>query len=120
MPFDLLKFAIASLKKKLKCPSCKMPYGSDAFFVLATAAAMKDPIFFALLLIACQKCHAEVLHGVEVNEGKRKTSIHSEQISFDSIPPHFHNGGKISMNEVLDMHNFLKNWKGDVKEVTGD
>lgn len=42
------------------------------------------------------------------------------RIQTKAIPQNMHMQNKnkmISTNEVLDMHNFLENWQGDMKEL---
>ncbi len=108
MPFDLLLDVIAYIKKTSKCPSCKAKYCNEDIFVLSTTACMETSICFGVFAVVCGECHFEGALLVEANENRPYEAATSFETS------------AISVNEVLDMHNFLKRWKGDVKELFQD
>ena len=103
MSYKLLKFVISHLKKKSRCPFCRAAIDDDAIFVLATSAA-NEVQSQGLFFIICPSCAAHAFVMVEVNK---------EQIRVTTKPT----TAEISTNDILDMHNFLKQWQGDVKEL---
>lgn len=105
MPFKLLKQVIAHLRKQIKCPNCKSGINETSIFVIATSQISDKGSFAGLFQIACPKCSGQAF---VLTEAASITAlrIHSKMA-----------GGKISANDILDMHNFLKDWQGNVKEL---
>ena len=102
MSFKLLKEIIAAFKQKSSCPFCKSKFSDESIFVLATN--MTPPTCVGggngLFFVVCPKCTAHSFVMMEITN-----------------PNNQNQGVSISTNEVLDMHNFLKEWQGDVKEL---
>ena len=110
MSFKLLKQVIAFIKKESKCPFCTGGFIDDAIFILGTSANAGPIMCSGLFFVICPKCFAQAFVMVEVTNitGElKKEFIHITTKSAQGI----------SINEVLDMHNFLKSWEGDVKEL---
>lgn len=111
MPFKLLKQIISHLIKQYRCQFCSKIFTEDAVLVLASAP-LSENTHSGLFMLMCPQCNAEAVVMVEttnVTEALKKEFIrvHTKIASKD----------KISIDEILDMHNFLKNWKGDLKEL---
>lgn len=70
-------------------------------FVLATGPTPAGGAHNALILAACTECNSQSFVIAETKTFESKILAN----------------GPISSNDILDMHNFLKNWKGDVKEL---
>lgn len=114
MSFKLLKKIISDLKKREKCPYCQSGFNEDFIYVLTTAVCMEGDGSMGLFFVLCEKCHANAFVLIETKTLKNKTQWRKEFIRVPMKPA----GRGISVNEVLDMHNFLKNWQGaDVKEL---
>ncbi len=107
MSFKLLKFVVEHLRKTEKCPFCKSALSEDFIFVLATGMAFVDAAICTngIFYVVCEKCTAQAF-------------VMAEVMSMTDIRVHRKIAGQhISTNEILDMHNFLKHWQGDVKEL---
>ena len=113
MSLKLLKQIIAHLRKQSNCPFCSGKFNEDFIFVLATTLVLGSNNASALFLIVCptRSAHAIIMAEVTMKytaENSEKQEIHIETKSATR---------DISINEVLDMHNFLKGWDGDLKEL---
>ncbi len=107
MPFKLLKQVISHLRKNSDCPFCKSKFTEELIFVLASTFNIEADLGHGLFLVVCPKCQAEAFMMVEVGQHIR--------VQATSPAP---TGTAISMNEVLDVHNTLKNWRGnDIREL---
>lgn len=104
MSFKLLKEVIAAFRKRSICPFCKGKFGDESIFVLATNLAGVGGPHNGLFFVVCPTCNATAFVMMELRD--------DESIKFETKSA---NG--ISTNDVLDMHNFLKEWRGDVKEL---
>jgi len=102
MPFKLLKNVVLHLRKTCKCQKCKKGFLEDSIIVLATAA-IEEGGYSALFFVLCPNCSTHAFIMAEINE-----TINMQTTSAPN---------NISVNEILDMHNFLKNWNGDVKKL---
>lgn len=109
MSFKLLKKIISHLRKKEVCPYCKNSFPEDLVFVLATAGDPISGTAHGLFFIVCEPCHAAAFAYVEVS----RVTARKESIRVQTKPA----SSTISTDEILDMHNFLKDWKGDVAEL---
>lgn len=107
MPFKLLKQVITHLRKNSDCLFCHAKFNEDLIFVLASSYQLEEDLGHAIFLVVCPSCHAEAFMMVEVGK----------EIRVQATSPAA-SGTAISVNEVLDMHNLLKNWKGeDIHEL---
>lgn len=112
MSYKLLKKIISHLRRTEKCPYCKTSFNEDYLFVLTTAVGLSGNGCIGLFFVVCEKCHATAFVLVEAKSLNSK--FKKEFIRVQTKPT----GHGVSVNEVLDMHNFLKNWRGeDVKEL---
>lgn len=116
MSFQLLKKIINDLKKSEKCPFCTSGFDENLIFVLATSADPSTMSYNGLLLIVCPQCNCQLFGLIEarnITANLRSNQLKKEFIKIQTKPvPH-----GINTNDILDMHNFLKTWKGDVKEL---
>lgn len=113
MPFKILKQVIAHLRQKASCPYCQTKFNENSIAVVATTAHPFRDASSGLFMVVCPKCNSQAMLGVEVGEpADGMPGLTEEQIRVMMTP-----SDKISTNEVLDMHNFLKHWKGDVTEL---
>ena len=106
MSFKLLKNIINYLRRKSACPYCKTQLQEDTIFVIAAAVDPLNGKMNALFFVVCsnQECMAPALLFVEaLRKDIRVTSTPMKK--------------GVTINEILDMHNFLKDWKGDIKEL---
>lgn len=109
MSFKLLKQLVTHLRQKTICPFCKIRFPEDSFFVLATS--MDFLTGAGLFFIVCPKCFAQAFLFAEVTNVTAKLREENIRVQTKSAKG-------VTMDEILDMHNFLKTWQGDdVKEL---
>lgn len=82
--------------------------------MLATGSGPNPEGSHAVFFVMCQKCHAHAFVFVEVTTLTQRLRKENVRIQTKAVPM---GSGPIEMNEILDMHNFLKSWEGDVKEL---
>lgn len=111
MPFKLLKQVITHLKESSKCPSCSGKFDDDSIFVLATGISPES--HHGIFFIICQKCFSQAIVLAEVNSLTQQLKRENIRIETKPAPA----GMSVGANDVIDMHNFLKDWKGNVKEL---
>ncbi len=105
MNFKELKLIVSQIKKNIACPKCKAKF-TDEDIELIGGLGDEQTFFHA----TCIECETETVVNVALNVDL------SLPDSFKKLgsSPRF---GKVSTNEVLDMHNFLKNFDGNFKTV---
>lgn len=101
MDIPELKEVINHLKKTVPCSQCSKTFVNEEIKIISTFN--ND----ALLHILCNNCGNQLLVHVSVveNTSKKKPSIKT------------HNTISVSQDDVLDIHNFLKQFDGDFKEL---
>lgn len=105
MDFKLLKEVIKHIKRHGKCPECERKYTDTMIDVIGTTG---DNAFFYLM---CPDCSANlILQTAVVHKDEDSDYEITEESTF--TPEEF--SEKISSNDILDMHNFLKNFDGDL------
>ncbi|MBI5412734.1 hypothetical protein HZA42_00100 [Candidatus Peregrinibacteria bacterium] len=104
MPLKLIKQAIDYLRKKSKCQFCGSRFTENSFLLVASTVITPDADGAGLFLVICPNCFAQASMMVETASVLGKLQQKSMQQS-------------ITANDVLDMHNFLKSWNGDVREL---
>lgn len=120
MPFKLLKQLISHLRRSSACPFCKTQFEEDAIFILATNGAEPGDMCSGLFFVICPKCRAHALVMAEVTNITDRLKKQYIRIQTKAIPQSMQMQNKnkgVSANEILDMHNFLKSWQGDMKEL---
>lgn len=112
MSFKMLRFIVGHLRKNNRCPFCSSQFIDESIFILATAFDGANLSCSALFFIICPKCFAQAFVMVEAN------NVSADRLKKENIRVHTKPTTRsISSDEILDMHNFLKNWKGDLKEL---
>lgn len=110
MPFELLKEIIAHLKRTEPCPECGTRLTSETIHVLLTGMAPNGKGCHGFFFVVCPACGDAAFVLVEMNP---RHAMNKEFFHLQKRPA----GPHITLNEVLDIKNFLKNWKGDVREL---
>jgi len=98
---------IKELIANIKCGVCGELYESGNIRVLG----YQEDLWF--LSVSCSACHTQALVAAVVREESVEvmTDLKEEEYAkFAEMKP-------VSGNEVLDMHEFLKNFTGDVSDV---
>lgn len=107
MNFHDLRIIVSQIKKTIFCAKCKGHYHDEDIEVIGSLG--DEQIF---MHASCAECETETVINV---------ALHMEG-DFEILPPFKKLGTaprmeNISVNEVLDVHNFLKDFKGDFKEI---
>ena len=99
---------IKRLLSSTKCGACGQRYEVDDINVLGH----QEDLWF--LSAFCPACHTRCLVAAVIREGKVPELITDlTEAELDR----FRNAGKLTANEVLDMHNFLKDFGGDFSQL---
>lgn len=104
MNIKLLKEVIRHLKRHVHCPTCQQEYGNANINIIG---ALPDQAVFHL---QCRRCQGNIFLStvVQNNRKQRKIEHHPHEESSEN--------SKISKDEVLDMHNFLKKFDGNFRQ----
>lgn len=95
---------IKRLMSKMKCSVCGQRYETGNVHVLGH----QDDLWF--LSVACSSCHTQGLVAAVIREGKPAqlvTDLTQEELA------KFRDSEAVGIDDVLDIHNFLKNFGGD-------
>lgn len=105
MNFKDLKIIANQIKKEITCPKCKGKYVDESLEIIGSPDG--EQYFFHAL---CPKCEADSIVHVAVETKPSKLPNFKKLGSSPRL-------GHISSNEVLDMHNFLKEFDGNFKTL---
>lgn len=113
MNIQELKFIVNEIKKKIFCDTCKGKYTDEDIEMIGTLGDFQS-YFHAW----CPTCELETIINVTVEVNRDGTIFIEEMLvprveRLGSAP----RGEKIQSDEVLDMHNFLKDFDGNFIEA---
>lgn len=108
MNFQDLRIIVAQIKKNVTCPKCKSHYTDEDIEIIG-GLADEQHFFHA----SCEKCETESVINVSLQFDDDNLPILPNLKKLGSAP----RMGHISSNEVLDMHNFLKQFDGDFNKI---
>ncbi len=116
MNFQDIKIIVGQIKKQIHCMQCKGAY-TDQDIELIGNLSCDQTFFYAY----CTKCELESVIDVCIHCDHEGNAYVDDMISskverLGSAP----RGNKISTNEVLDMHNYLKEFDGDFSKLFKD
>ncbi len=101
---SLIKKLVASIK----CGVCGQPYESDSVSVLS----QEEDSWF--LRVSCPVCQTRCLVVAIIKEGKALEIITDlAEVEIDK----FRNGTTLTADDVLDMHNLLKDFDGNFSRL---
>ena len=99
---------IKKLMSSIKCAVCGQCYEEDSIKIIGH----QEDLWF--LDVSCPVCHTQCLAAATVKEDKAPQVITdltgAEQEKFGGVD-------RLTADEVLDMHNFLKNFDGDFSRL---
>jgi hypothetical protein len=99
---------IKKLMTSLKCTVCGRYYEASAVDVLGH----EEDLWF--LKASCKACHAEFLVAAVIQESREfepvKDITTAESVRFEKM-------GKLTADDVLDMHRFLKDFDGNFSRI---
>jgi hypothetical protein len=99
---------VKRLVSTLKCGVCSQRYEADNVRVLG----QRDDLWF--LSVYCTGCHSQGLVAAVVKEGKAPeviTDLTQEELE------QFSREASVGSNDLLDLHNFLKDFDGDFQRL---
>ncbi len=110
MNFKIIKEVIIMLKKKLRCHKCKKSVSNKEIFIDSVTESK------VVLRCECSKCQSRTVAEIALLKDKVNPIINNRvhktlQLKSKKAPTH------ISSNDILDVKNFLKTFKGDFKEI---
>jgi len=106
----LIEGVIKSLMASMECSACGQCYGEDNVDFLGHEGGLW------LLRVVCSACHTQYLVAALVREGRVPEFITDlTEAELDK----FRNMDVLTADETLDMHNFLKDFTGDVCQLFG-
>jgi len=101
MNYADLKEIVRHLKRVVLCSHCQNKFSNEEMYLVTTF--QNEGLFH----LSCGHCGNQLLVHVAIINKNEKSSLTIKT----------HGGGKISQNEVLDMHNFLGQFNGDFKQL---
>jgi hypothetical protein len=121
MNYSELQLIIRYIRKTMLCNSCHKNYGNNDLEVLST---FDDQ---GLVYLRCPHCKTELVVHVTLSDKEAKItekSSKNEQIikAQRSLTERTHgsirkNREHVTLNDVIDMHQFLNKFDGDFKEL---
>ncbi|KKP38136.1 MAG: hypothetical protein UR28_C0021G0017 [Candidatus Peregrinibacteria bacterium GW2011_GWF2_33_10] len=104
MNYPDLKLVIKEVCGQTACPSCSNKYQENDIHIVGTT---KNE---GVLMARCQKCHSNVVINVSVTR-KSGNDIKAHERDWKPIFT------KVTADEVLDVHNFLNTYNGDLTNL---
>ena len=99
---------IKKLMSSVKCALCGQHYKEDSIKIIGH----QENLWF--LGVSCSACHSRSLVAAVIKEDRAPEIItdltEAEQEKFS-------NAGRLTADEMLDIHNFLKNFDGDFSRL---
>jgi hypothetical protein len=99
---------IRRVMASMKCGVCGQCYEPDNISVLGH----QEDLWF--LRVFCSACHTQYLVAAVIREGKMPEVI-TDLTKAESGK--FRNAARLTADEMLDMHNFLKDFDGDISRL---
>lgn len=104
MNFHDLRIIVSQIKKTLKCPKCAAKYIDEDIELIGSLG--DEQVYFHAW---CGECEAESVINVQVDP----QFLYGPMVKLGAAP----RMGHVTSNEVLDMHNFLKEFDGNFNQV---
>ena len=106
----MIEDVIKGLMASLECDVCGECYGIDNIDILGH----EEDLWF--LMVICPACQTQCLITVVIREGGMPQVITDlTEVELDR----FRKVGVLTADEVLDVHNFLKDFDGDFSQLFG-
>jgi len=99
---------VKRLMTSVRCSACGQYYQMDGIDVLGH----EEELWF--LRVSCPSCHTQYLVAAIIEEERAPEAI--TDLSQDELEK-FRNMGRLTLDDVLDMHNFLKGFDGDFSRL---
>lgn len=104
MDFAKLQKVIQYFQTFISCPDCKAKFAASGIYVVITIDNA------GILMVCCKKCHFTALANFSLTRrGPKKEEFINIRLEAKTR--------LVSVNDVIDVHNFLKNFQGDLREL---
>lgn len=103
MKYSELKSIVRHIKKHVNCSECSYQYRDKDIEVIGL---IQDSL---LVSLHCPKDNSNIVLQVGLVWDGDEVSVHHQMMQSDAAP--------ITKDDILDMHNFLKNFDGDVESL---
>lgn len=103
MNFHELKHLIAKIQKTLPCRDCGTTFKDSQIRIIGTV--LNEGYFMAL----CGQCKNKTLINVQLQNNARKQRLLKNGVAGEIK--------QVTADDVLDIHNFLKDFKGDFAQL---
>jgi hypothetical protein len=103
---------LRSQARRFRCPVCGQSMADCGIKVLAHQGNR------ALVRVTCASCNDENLLQIVIQTEAEAAATPERPKLFDEPRPD--HGDPIATDELLDLHNLLDGWRGDLAGLTGD
>jgi hypothetical protein len=107
MNFRVLKEIIVTLKEKIKCEACGKRFSNKEINIVDTEEQK------ATLKCNCSKCNMQTIIDISLVNQEELADMRDHQ----GLQVRAETMNTISDDDILDVKNFLKNFKGDFKTL---
>lgn len=107
MNFRVLKEIIVTLKERIKCEACGKRFSNKEINIIDTEDQK------ATLKCTCNKCSMQTIIDISLVNQDDMADLREHQ----GLQVRAETLNKISDDDILDVKNFLKNFKGDFKTL---
>ncbi len=111
MNFRDLRIIVKQIRENVACPKCTAKYNEEDIEIIGNLGD-EHTFFYAM----CGECDSESVINVSLHFDDEMPMSMPNLTRLGTAP----RTGNISMNEVLDMHNFLKGFSGDFSQLFGE
>lgn len=112
MNFKDLSIIVHQIKKNIPCPKCQESYSEEDITFIGS---LWDE--FTFFHAHCFQCEAESIINVNLQMDHQKMVLPKEKEPSKKRLGNAPRKGKVSTNDILDVHNFLQNFDGDFENL---
>lgn len=115
MNFEHLRTIIKNIKQQLSCIECGVNFLNEDIFV-AHLQANK-----CVLAVKCHECKTPLMISASMTSGKIMNTEKEDLIdiihTLNDIPEYTAEYGEVKVDDVVNIHEYLKDFSGDFTEV---
>lgn len=108
MNFHDLRIIVGQIKKGIKCAKCETKYKDEDIEVIGSLGD-EQTLFHA----CCGECESESIINVSIQLETPESVLPKIHKKLGTAP----RMGRVTVNDVLDVQNFLKDFKGNFSEL---
>jgi hypothetical protein len=113
MNYSGLQAIISSIKDSVSCPHCQGSYGDDD---LAVVSAVDER---CVIVAQCPSCHAAILVTAALQKDQDGTQT-PDMVKRASILVRKTAEGQVNPDDVVSIHELLKNFSGDIAALVDE